>query len=116
MVERILELIQKSGKKIFPLEKELGLTCGTIYNWKNGKNKISTDAVIKIAKYFNVSADYLLGTEPTDEEKKQGVMAYYLTPDKEELLMLYEEIGSKLGTEAQRALIAYAKFLVIGNK
>ena len=68
MVEKVLTIFQQSGLADYRIEKELGLTNGTIKNWKNGRNKVSTDAIIKISKYFNVSADYLLGTEPTDEE------------------------------------------------
>lgn len=112
MVEKILTLLQSVGKSEFSLEKEIGLAQGSIKHWRTAKSKPSTDAIVKIAKYFNISADYLLGTEPTDEEKKQGVMAFYLTPDKEELLMLYEEIGSKLGAEAQKGFVNYAKFLI----
>ena len=116
MIERILKLLQSMGKSEFSLEKEIGLAQGSIKHWRTAKSKPSTDAIIKIAKYFNVSADYLLGTEPTDEEKKQGVSNYEMTPDKEELLMLYEEIGSKLGSEAQKGYINYARFLVDGAK
>ena len=116
MLERVLKLFDQSGINTYQLENQIGLANGTIKNWRGGKSKPSVEAVAKIAKFFNVTADYLLGTEPTDEEKKQGVMAYYLTPDKEELLMLYEEIGSKLGTDAQKALITYAKFIVDGTK
>ena len=53
---------------------------------------------------------------PTTEDEEFGVSNYELTPDKEELLMLYEEIGSKLGSEAQKGLINYARFLVDGAK
>ena len=115
VIEKIIKLMEQNGLSAHALEVRSGIAISSIQAWKNGKAKPSVDAIIKIAKYFNVSADYLLGTEPTDEEKKQGVMAYCLTPDKEELLMLYEEIGSKLGAEAQKGLINYARFLVENN-
>ncbi len=117
MVEKVLALFQQSGQADYRLEKELGLTNGTIKNWKNGRNKVSTDAIIKIAKYFNVSADYLLGTEPTDDEKAQGFGTFtYLSAEQQELIMYFNEIGDRLGTEAQKALITYAKFVAEGNK
>lgn len=61
MLERILHLFNSSGKSINAIEKIIGLTQGTISNWKSGKNKPSLDAVSKIADYFGVSVDYLLG-------------------------------------------------------
>lgn len=66
-MERILKLITDANISDYSLEKTLGFTQGTISNWRRNKNKISTDAVIKLAKYFNVSTDYLLCL--TDEEK-----------------------------------------------
>lgn len=65
MVERILELINQSGLRDYAFERQLGFAQGTIGNWRNGRNKLSSEAVIKIARYFNISADYLLGL--TDE-------------------------------------------------
>lgn len=49
------------------LEKKIGLSQGTIGNWRSGRNKVSTEATIKLAHYFNISADYLLclTDEPT---------------------------------------------------
>lgn len=60
-IEKVLSLIQQSGMGDFPLEKKIGLTQGTIKNWRAGKNKISAEALSKLADYFNVSVDYLLG-------------------------------------------------------
>ncbi len=117
MVENILKLLQSVGKSEFSLEKEIGIAQGSIKHWRTAKSKPSTDAVIKIAKYFNVSADYLLGTEPTDEDKAQGFGTFaYLTSEEQELIMYFNEIGDRLGSEAQKALITYAKFVAEGSK
>ena len=67
MIERILDLLAKSGVSDYAIEKTLGFTQGTISNWRRNKNKVSTDAIIKLARYFNISADYLLCL--TDEPK-----------------------------------------------
>lgn len=60
MVERILSLIKQSNINDHMFEKQLGFAQGTIGNWRKKKNKVSTEAIIKLAQYFNVSADYLL--------------------------------------------------------
>lgn len=67
MTERVLQMIDKAPIKDYALEKELGFAQGTIGNWRRNKNKVSAEAIIKLARYFNVSADYLLclSDEPT---------------------------------------------------
>ena len=61
-IERIFSLIEKSGKGIYVIEKDIGLVRGTLANWKLGRSKQpSADALSKLADYFDVSVDYLLG-------------------------------------------------------
>lgn len=78
MLYIILNLLQNSGMSVNSFEKTVGLTQGTISNWKNGKNKPSLDAVNKIAEYFNVSVDYLLGrtSVPTVQQEKKNYSTY----------------------------------------
>ena len=49
------------------LGKEIESTRGTIGNFENGNKKPSLDMLIKLADYFNVSIDYLIGR--TDDPK-----------------------------------------------
>lgn len=54
------------------LANELKVSQSTVGMWENGKNKPEFDTLIKIADYFNVSVDYLLGksenkNKPADE-------------------------------------------------
>ena len=67
MIERVMQLIKQSGLSDNAFEKQLHLSQGTVGNWRSGRNKLSMEAIIKLARYFNVSADYLLGL--TDERK-----------------------------------------------
>ena len=67
MIERVMQLIKRSGLSDNAFEKQLHLSQGTVGNWRSGRNKLSMDAIIKLARYFNVSADYLLGL--TDDWK-----------------------------------------------
>lgn len=61
MIEIILKLIEQSGVSNNKLLSDLKLPASAISEWKKGKAKPSVDALIKIADYFNVSVDYLLG-------------------------------------------------------
>jgi len=60
LVERIFMLMEERGISAAQLTKEVSLTNGVVTQWKQGKQKPSTDAVIKIADYFGVTTDYLL--------------------------------------------------------
>ncbi len=108
-----IDKLQKKRKELKISYDELvirsGLPKTTITNTllKYFKNSPSTDVLNKLATALD---------EPCIDEIEQGVSTYEITPDKEELLMLYEEIGNKLGTEAQKGLITYARFLVDGAK
>lgn len=43
------------------LANELGVTKQCVSNWENDNILPSLDMLLKIAKYFNVTTDYLLG-------------------------------------------------------
>ena len=43
------------------LAKELGISNSSISYWETGKQEPSAQAIFKLAKYFNVSSDYILG-------------------------------------------------------
>lgn len=60
MIERILELIDSSNMSDSAMCKELELGNGIIGKWRKGIQKPSTEAIIKIASYFDVTTDYLL--------------------------------------------------------
>lgn len=47
----------------------VGLTSQAVSKWENDIAQPDNDSLIKLAKYFNVSIDYLLGIEKDDEEK-----------------------------------------------
>ena len=68
MIERVMQLIKQSGLSDNAFEKQLHLSQGTVGNWRSGRNKLSMEAIIKLARYFNISADYLLGL--SDEPKQ----------------------------------------------
>lgn len=70
MFERIQELCRKNGTNITSLCKEITGSSGNLPTWKNGN--IRNDYLIKIADYFNVSTDYLLGvtSDPTPHAKE----------------------------------------------
>lgn len=61
----INEMIRKLRKDFnisqVELASKLGVTKQCVSNWENDNILPSIEMLIKIAKYFNVSTDYLLG-------------------------------------------------------
>lgn len=59
IVKSVKLLCLESDISIPKLEKELGFGNGTIYNWD--RSSPTMEAIVKVALYFKVSTDYLLG-------------------------------------------------------
>lgn len=58
--EKYIEMCNKIGKAPSAVSIEIGLSKSTVNRWKNGGSPTDATAA-KIATYFNVSVDYLLG-------------------------------------------------------
>ncbi len=69
LVDRIRALANQRDMSLPQLEVELGLGNGTISRWKTSSP--NTDKLQKIADYFKVSMDYLLGRDTTLSKKAQ---------------------------------------------
>lgn len=61
--ERIRELRTKKGLEQKELADILKVHKGTISNWENDKRNPDNEMLSKIADFFSVSVDYLLGRE-----------------------------------------------------
>ena len=76
-VEIINGLLKQRGISAAKMMSELGFSSGLYSQWKSGKQKPSREKLDKIADYFGVSIDYLLGKDATisqiskNEEKEQ---------------------------------------------
>ena len=61
IVDRILQLAKENNITPNRLTVECKINCSAFTDWKKGKSKPSLDALIKIADYFNISLDNLIG-------------------------------------------------------
>ena len=67
--ERLKQLRIKNGLKQQELANMFGLSSGTISFYESEQRKPDIDFIVAVAKYFDVSTDYLLGlTNATDKE------------------------------------------------
>lgn len=68
--KKFYDLCVQNNTKPIPVVKTLGIATGAVTKWKNGSIP-NGDTLLKIAEYFNVSVDYLLGrTDFSDEENR----------------------------------------------
>ena len=61
--ERLKDLRIEKGLSIQTLSKEVNIGVASICRWENGKADVKGAQLIVLARYFEVSADYLLGLE-----------------------------------------------------
>ncbi|MBQ3088851.1 MAG: helix-turn-helix transcriptional regulator [Clostridia bacterium] len=64
---RLKELRKKKGISQLRLATELNTTQNTISRYETGEREPGIDELIKIADYFNVSVDYLIGRTENPE-------------------------------------------------
>ena len=57
------ELRKEANLSQDQLCKKLGFSNQTVSFWESGKREPSLDALVSVAKYFDVSVDFLLGIE-----------------------------------------------------
>lgn len=60
-MNRLKFLRTEKGESLDTIAKYLNVTMQTISNYENEKRDMTPDTIIKLAEYFNVSTDYLLG-------------------------------------------------------
>jgi len=59
--DKFVSLLQERNISTYKLTKDSGIPNGMVNRWKNGVVMPSVENLIKLADYFGVSTDYLLG-------------------------------------------------------
>lgn len=67
--ERLKELMDEKQLTYEDLAKNIGFSKAIVGFWVNGQRSPTMQALINLAKYFNISIDYLVGLE--DEFSKK---------------------------------------------
>ncbi len=63
--ERLNELRTEKGLSTMVLAKVIGMSDTAVCNWENNKHDVKAEQLVKLARFFGVSTDDLLGL--TDE-------------------------------------------------
>ena len=77
-MNRLKELRINRGLKQTELARQLSITQGALSGWETGRYQIGSDDLIRIARFFNVSTDYVLGLSEDNESVKETPEQIYL--------------------------------------
>ncbi|MBP9988458.1 MAG: helix-turn-helix transcriptional regulator [Ruminococcus sp.] len=75
-IERLHSLMKDRSVTKNKLQKDLGLNKSNIVNWEQRGTIPSGDILNKIAEYFSVSVDYLLGKEKSPSKAEELLEKY----------------------------------------
>ena len=81
MLKRIRILAAQKGVSVAQVEKECGFSKNSIIKWD--KNMPSGDKILRVAQYFGVSSDYLMGNEYAEESEYPEMYFSFLRSAKE---------------------------------
>ena len=70
MYPRIRELREDNDLNQTQVARQLGMSQTGYSKYETGKNDIPTDILIKLARFYNTSIDYLLGETENPERYK----------------------------------------------
>lgn len=73
LTKRINKLLRENKISMYKMAKDFNCSKATITNWCYGYNEPKATEIKKIANYFAVSADYLLGLEDETGSKTTNI-------------------------------------------
>ncbi len=113
--QRFYNLCEQNNSKPNSVAKNLGFSTATCTHWKDGAVP-KADAVVKIADYFNVSVDYLLGLTDIPDTKKAVGISTDSPDDNTEKAIAYLNYLAQANPDVLQKAAEYAKFLVQDNQ
>ena len=66
---RLKELRVQEGVSQKELAKDLNMSAGNLCDWEKGRTEPDIERLIRLADYFDVSLDYLMGREKNHAEE-----------------------------------------------
>lgn len=96
-------LCQQVRKKPLTVVKDIGIAHGNITKWKNGSIPRG-DTLQKLADYFGVSVDYLLGK---DTRRDEPPVRLYREQGQISMVPLFESVSAGFGALAVNEIVDY---------
>lgn len=100
--EKVYALAKERGVKIAQLEKELGMAHSTILKWETSQP--SGETLGKVADYFDVSVDFLLGRHNGYYTDPDVVILAQALKDRPEMRVLFDASRDVSATDLEAVI------------
>ena len=98
-------LLKEQKVSAYRMYKDTGIPEATIGRWRKGTSSPSIDNLQKIANYFNISIDYLLGQKKGASDDIDG---QEFSPEAKLIAKLFDSLDEKSQAKAEGFLAALA--------
>ena len=88
-VDRITDLLKRKGVSAAQMSRELDFSNAIFTQWKKNNTLPSTEKLLKLSDYFEVSLEYLVGRSSGVPSENRGIP---LSEDEQEMLNLYQQL------------------------
>ena len=105
----IRNLRKKSGLNQEEFARLFNVHQTAVSQWETGKTSPDTDTLVKIANYFDVSVDYILGK--TNIKKSSGEKPEDIAEDEDDDIVLFNREARKMTPEQRKKLLEMAKVM-----
>ena len=92
---RLKELRKEAGLTQKQFAKEIGAAQNTVSQWEAGTRRLDDETIKRIASFFGVSVDYLLGLS----ESKKVSLADNVSEAKREMIALIDQLSDEQVTK-----------------
>lgn len=120
--ERIKKIRTEKGKTQTEIAKVLDISYQAYAHYEKGRREPTPDQLIKLADYYGITVDYLLGHNKTaqgwtEADQAQGIGKYptYLSDREKELIEIGSEILRIHGEQYYDTVISMLKALITNN-
>lgn len=107
-MRKLRELRKANNLTIAKAAEELNIPFETYRSYEIGRNQADYDTLIKVAKFFGVSVDYLLGQEEDIRTRLAAPMGDTLTREERELVEGYRGLDDKLKKLVRESIQVYS--------
>lgn len=103
---RLRKLREEKKLTLEELSEELCISKSLLWDLEQGRRRVHGELLLKIALYFKVSTDYLLGLSDKQSEKNGLSVQYNLDPEITSILTKSKELSPK-GKEQLRRVVEW---------
>ena len=111
-VERLRTLIDETELPRQAIADEMGCDVSTITKHYNGTRNLTTDFIVMYARYFNVSADWLLGLSEVRTVSPDTAMICRVTGLDDKAVQTLSEINDPTNFESPKEIIDTLNYII----